>query len=149
MRTLPLSALFAVAALAACSSSSGPKASEPEPLRDSQATVTAQELDKTIDPVEALIRKRVPGLQVLRTDDGGVALQIRGAAQFYGKAESPLYVLDGSPYEPGPGGALTGINPYDIQTIKVLRGPEAAIYGIQGQNGVIVITTKRSGTPKR
>jgi TonB-dependent SusC/RagA subfamily outer membrane receptor len=49
------------------------------------------------------------------------------------------------PFRPGPDGALTGINPHDIESIRVLKGAEAGLYGIEGANGVIVITMKRGG----
>jgi TonB-dependent SusC/RagA subfamily outer membrane receptor len=55
-------------------------------------------------------------------------------------------VIDDVPFQPGPSGALTGINPYDIESIKVLTNPaDVGIYGIQGANGVILIKTKRAG----
>ena len=77
-----------------------------------------------------------------RAADGGIAVRIRGVSSFYGNNE-PLYVLDGMPIQPGPNGSLTGINPYDIESIKVLKDPaDTAIYGIRGANGVIVIKTK-------
>jgi TonB-dependent SusC/RagA subfamily outer membrane receptor len=40
------------------------------------------------------------------------------------------------------------VNPYDIETIKVLKGADAAIYGIDGADGVIVITLKKAQAPK-
>ena len=53
---------------------------------------------------------------------------------------------DGQTMQPGSGGALTGINPYDIESIKVLKDPaETSVYGVGGGNGVILITTKRPG----
>jgi len=60
-----------------------------------------------------------------------------------------LYVIDDVPIAPGSTGILTGINPYDIETIKVLKDPaDTGIYGIRGANGVILITTKHAGHPK-
>ena len=57
---------------------------------------------------------------------------------------SPLYVVDGTPIEPGPGGYVTGINPEDIQSIRVLKyAHETAAYGVRGANGVVLITTRR------
>jgi TonB-dependent SusC/RagA subfamily outer membrane receptor len=57
-----------------------------------------------------------------------------------------LYLLDGVPYNPGPGGLLIGINPDDIQSIKALKDPaDLALYGMRGGNGVIVITMKKLG----
>ena len=57
-----------------------------------------------------------------------------------------LYVVDGVTIQPGPNGALTGINPYDIESIKVLKDPaDTSMYGMRGANGVIVVTTKKPG----
>ena len=40
--------------------------------------------------------------------------------------------------------SLTGVDPYDIESIKVLKDPaDTALYGMRGANGVIVIRTKR------
>lgn len=95
-------------------------------------------------PIEEVLIGRFPGVQVLWTQ-GGVLVQIRGAASFYGST-APLYVLDGIPIQPGPGGTLSGINPYDIESIQVLKDPaETSLYGLRGANGVIVIKTKRPG----
>jgi TonB-dependent SusC/RagA subfamily outer membrane receptor len=55
-----------------------------------------------------------------------------------------LYVVDGSPVTPEPGGTLRGVNPHDVQSIQVLRyPPETSMYGVRGANGVILITTIR------
>lgn len=108
--------------------------------------VTAEDIEKRPnEPIERVIQDKVPGLVVTRAPDGGIALRIRGASSFDGSDAAPLYVVDDMPIEPGPGGALTGIDPYSIESIKVLKGAEAGIYGIRGFNGVIVITTKRPG----
>ena len=58
----------------------------------------------------------------------------------------PLYIVDGSPFTPGANGTLTGLNPYDIASIKVLKeATDLAMYGVRGANGVIVIKTKQKG----
>jgi len=63
-----------------------------------------------------------------------------------GSGAEPLFILDGVPYTPGPGGVLVGINPHDIASIKGLKDPaELALYGMRGGNGVIVITMKKPG----
>jgi TonB-dependent SusC/RagA subfamily outer membrane receptor len=55
-------------------------------------------------------------------------------------------VIDGQTDEPGPNGSITGLNPYDIESIKVLKdATSTAMYGLRGGNGVIVIKTKRPG----
>ena len=48
----------------------------------------------------------------------------------------PLTIVDG--YE----GDLNSINPNDIESITVLKDAQAAIYGIKGANGVVLVTTK-------
>jgi len=108
-----------------------------------RATVTSEDLAGANEPIEVTLQKKVPGLRVTRTDGGEIALHIRGVSSFRGADSAPLWVLDGHPFEPGPGGVLTGIDPYNIESIKILRTAEAGMYGIQGAHGVIEITTKR------
>ena len=93
--------------------------------------------------VEELLR-RVPGVQVSRTTAGQFSVRVRGAASFMG-GDEPLYVIDGVPVSGvRSGSALLGINPQDVARIDVLKDAGAtAIYGSQGANGVIIITTKR------
>jgi len=109
-------------------------------------TVTAEDIEQNPgDPIEKLLQARASGVLVTRTPDGGISVQIRGISSFSGNNQ-PLYVIDDVPLQPGPGGALTGINPYDIESIRVLKDPaDTAIYGMRGANGVIVITMKKPG----
>jgi TonB-dependent SusC/RagA subfamily outer membrane receptor len=119
--------------------------------RESRDTtsVTAGDVERhSGDPIEKIIQDKVPGVLVTRTPDGGIALQIRGASSARGSNE-PLYVIDGSPVQAGPGGALVGVNPHDIETIQVLKNPaDIGVYGMRGANGVILITTKKPGRPR-
>ncbi len=108
--------------------------------------VTGEQLeDQPGKPIEVKLQEMVPGLLVTRSG-GGISLQIRNASSF-DNSNAPLFVVDEAPFEPGPGGVLTGIDPYSIASIQVLKGTEAGLYGIRGMNGVIVITTKRA--PRR
>ena len=69
-------------------------------------------------------------------------MQIRGATSFRGSTE-PLIVVDGMPMRRG-AGALAFVAPADVSRIEVLRRPEElAPYGMQGANGVVLITTRR------
>ena len=137
-RTL-LAASFATF-IAGCQSS--PRATEtaPQPTSD----VTSEDIERAPgQSIEEHLRGRVAGVTVTRTADGGIAVRIRGATSIYGSNE-PLYVLDGVPITPGPGGSLTGIDPYDIESIQVLKDPaDTAMYGMRGANGVIIVKTKR------
>ena len=109
-------------------------------------TVTAKDLEANpSEPIEKVLQAKVPGVWVTRTPDGSIAIQLRGSSSFYGETQ-PLYVIDGVPIAPGPNGALQGVNPHDIESIKVLKDPaDTAMYGMRGANGVIVVTTKKPG----
>lgn len=108
--------------------------------------VTAEDIERSPGtPIEQIIEAKIPGVQVTRTGGGGIAIRIRGTSSFYG-SNDPLFVIDGTPMDASPGGALNGINPYDIESIRVLKDPaETGVYGVRGANGVVVITTKRPG----
>jgi len=131
-----------VGLISGCSHSSGTSQKSPPP----SSTVTAQDIERTPgEPIEKSLMGRFPGVSVTRTADGGIAVRIRGTTSIRGSNE-PLYVLDGIPIEPGPNGSLSGINPYDIASIEVLKdAADTAIYGMRGANGVIVIKTKPPG----
>ena len=58
------------------------------------------------------------------------------------QSNEPLFVIDGMPVRGGASSAAD-INPNDIETMSVLKGAAAsALYGQEGANGVILITTK-------
>lgn len=83
----------------------------------------------------------VPGLNVgLSTFAGGTPpISIRGKVTISGN-ESVVIILDGIQYN----NSLSSINPDDIATIDILKDASAtAVYGAQGANGVILITTKK------
>ncbi len=90
---------------------------------------------------------KVAGLQVLSQAGSklgsGAVVRIRGAASLVDK--NPLYVIDGTPLTADSGTPPSlDINPDDIETLSVLKGPNAtALYGQRGDAGVIVITTKK------
>ena len=66
-------------------------------------------------------------------------IQIRGLGSLSPNALSPLYVVDGIPYQGNP-----NIPPEQIASIDVLKdGAAAAVYGTRASNGVILITTKK------
>jgi TonB-dependent SusC/RagA subfamily outer membrane receptor len=125
----------------------GPRAANaPRPSPSTNSTVTSEEIQRhaaSDEPIEKVLQGRVAGVTVSRAPDGGISVRIRGATSIYGNNE-PLYVIDGIPIQPGPNGSLTGINPYDIESIQVLKDPaDTAMYGARGANGVILIKTKR------
>ena len=108
------------------------------------SAVTSEDIRRAPgQPIEEVLKGRIAGVMVTRAPDGGVAVQIRGMTSIGGSNE-PLYVLDGVPIQPGPGGSLTGIDPFDIESIEVLKdAASTSMYGVRGANGVIVIKTKK------
>lgn len=114
-----------------------------ESFTGSASVVKGDELSKR--PVGNLTKSfegAVAGVQV--TSGGGqpgegASIMVRGAGSV-NASSSPLYVVDGVPYD----GAISAINPADIETMTVLKDASAgALYGARGANGVIVITTRK------
>lgn len=102
---------------------------------------------------------REPGLIISQTAGGPTGssrVEIRGSSMLTGNNQ-PLYVVDGVPIDNSNfgsaskdggfdlGDGISSINPDDIESISVLKGPAAsALYGSQAGNGVIMITTKKA-----
>jgi len=73
--------------------------------------------------------------------------QIRGRNSINASSE-PYVVVDGIPLS-RTDGSINDINPNDIESMEILKDPSAvAIYGVNGSNGVILITTKRGASGK-
>ncbi len=134
----------------AASTGEGDVQEAPEPNQPGERTLTAEDIEQNpSEPIERLLANRFPGVVVTRSPNGGIAVRIRGRTSILGSNE-PLYVIDGVPIQPGPGGALFGINPYDIESIEVLKdAASTTMYGMRGANGVIVIKTKQPERPKQ
>ena len=97
---------------------------------------------------------------------GGVNIKIRGAARLSNASSTrPLFVVDGVPiydndsdmaqrdWDPlnsfDYGTGINDINPEDIESMEILKGAKASVlYGSEGANGVVLITTKRGGTTR-
>ena len=88
-----------------------------------------------------LLQSRVPGVSVTGTEPN-MHVQIRGATSLSGDS-GPLFLLDGVPVS---GDAIAYYPAADVETIEVLKGGQAAIYGSRGSGGVIAIFTRR-GSP--
>ncbi len=91
------------------------------------------------NPVNSLTGK-VAGLRV------GASAELLGQANVLLRGARPLYVVDGVPINSD----TWNISPDDIETITVLKGPNAAaLYGQRGKDGAIQITLKRGTKDKR
>lgn len=85
---------------------------------------------------------KVPGVNVSGSGDSAY-VTIRGISSFQ-SGNTPLYVVDGQAIGNNYSQANNMVNPQDIDYVRVLKGPDAAIYGVRGANGVIVIVTKKT-----
>ncbi|NBC65176.1 MAG: TonB-dependent receptor plug domain-containing protein [Bacteroidetes bacterium] len=85
---------------------------------------------------------KVPGVNV-RGSGENAYVTIRGISSFQ-SGNTPLYVVDGQAIGNSYSRANNIVNPQDIDYVRVLKGPDAAIYGVRGANGVIEIITKKT-----
>lgn len=119
-------------------------------LGTSAQSVSTEDLNlgKAVNPLLGLSSK-VAGLRINATDlttgktDPGIQIRLRGTRSLNRSKNNPIYVVDGVPLPD-----ITRINPNDIADITVLKGANAAaLYGSEGVNGAVMITTKagRSG----
>ena len=91
--------------------------------------------------VDQALQGRAAGVMVLSPSGvpgGPTTIRIRGMNSING-SNSPLVVIDGLQ-----GGDINSLNPNDVESMEILKDASAtAIYGSQGANGVILITTKK------
>lgn len=74
-----------------------------------------------------------PGVQV-----NGKSVRVQGGVNSMMLSSEPLYVVDGVTVN-----SIDDIIPQEVQSIEVLKGSSAAIYGSRGANGVILITRRK------
>ena len=90
--------------------------------------------------IEEALRGKAPGVQITQTNGApgsNMRIRIRGTNSVNG-SNDPLYVVDGFL-----GADYSMLNPNDIESITILKDASAtSMYGSQGSNGVVLITTK-------
>lgn len=127
-------------------------------LGTAQQTVTSAELTQTKAPnLVNQLQGKVSGVNITGagTPGGSTNIIIRGQNSLAGNNQ-PLFVVDGIPVASNTsrggsfgngydyGNAISDLNPDDIETMSILKGPNAAaLYGSRASNGVVMITTKK------
>lgn len=114
------------------------------------STIQTKELKQS--PVANLsnaLAGRLPGLITVQSTgqpgDDGAAMYIRGVST-YGNT-TPLVVIDGLPRSQA---NFSQLDANEIESVSILKdAASTSLYGIQGANGVIVVTTKRGGPNKK
>lgn len=140
---------------------------------DITGAVTSVKIDEdeaaAATSMDQLLQGKAAGVNIINNSsapDAGVDIRIRGINSF-NSSNQPLYVIDGiiingssqsssllsrgtdSNETDQESNGLMGINPQDIASIEILKDASAtAIYGSQGANGVILITSKQAKTDK-
>ncbi len=107
------------------------------------SVVNIKDLKQTpVGTGEEALQGRASGVTIISSGQPGAAsdIRIRGITAFGNN--SPLIIVDGVR------GDLRNINIPDIESMQVLKDASAAIYGVAGSNGVIIITTKRGKSGK-
>jgi len=102
-------------------------------LKDNDKKTVRTKVKKinTYNDIYQMIRAEVSGVIVT-----GRSIHIQQRHSFYGSGD-PLFVVNGVIVE-----SISGINPIEVKSIKVLMGSEAVMYGVRGSNGVLSITLK-------
>ena len=128
-------------------------------LTGSVVSVKSEDLKAVpVTSFDQALQGRAAGVQVTQLSGkpgAETSIRIRGTTSINAGNE-PLYVIDGMLVNSDAGdmstgvtlgpriGALSAINPNDIESIEILKDASAtAIYGSRGANGVVIITTKR------
>jgi TonB-linked SusC/RagA family outer membrane protein len=145
-----------------------PGATQKKAIGNVVSTIDAADLTRKapVTDVQQVLNGRVAGVTVLSSTGmvgGASRINIRGASTF-SLSNTPLIYVDGvrvnnneaaGPINQGFGSRsisrISDINPEDIESIEVIKGPAAAtLYGTEAANGVIQIITKRGnrGAPR-
>lgn len=138
-----------------------------ENLANAVSSVSAEELTgKSSHPtVGEALQGKVPGANLTSTGGapgGGIDIKLRGISTLGAGSSQPLIIIDGiyvnnqelqtglsavsnqaDPEQDDVANRLADLNPEDIETIEILKGPSAAaIYGARANAGVVIIKTK-------
>jgi len=121
---------------------------------------------RPVNDISRVLQGKVPGVVITPTggtSGAGASINIRGYSSLTGSTQ-PLWVVDGVPFNSDTntgsgfttGGQATAtsrfldIDPNTIESVNVLKGLAATVlYGDQGRNGVILVTTKSGGAKKK
>ncbi len=121
--------------------------SKKKDLTGAVSTVKGADLAKIpVTNVAEALTGKLAGVQITTSDgspDAEMLIKVRGGGSITGD-NSPLYIVDGFPVS-----SISDISSSDIEDITVLKdAASTAIYGSQGANGVILITTKNAKSGK-
>ncbi|WP_426064058.1 SusC/RagA family TonB-linked outer membrane protein [Flavobacterium sp. DSP2-3-1] len=120
-------------------------------LSSSISTVSADEIAKQSPAltIQNALQGQAAGVQVTAANGkpGAAAfVTVRGAVSITGGTAEAIYVVDGAFVS---GAEASALSSNDVESVSILKdGASAAIYGVRGGNGVVVITTKKGKNAK-
>ncbi len=119
---------------------------QPREVGFSVAQIKGEDLTQArVNKLQNGLVGKVSGLNVSTVNNGvgsDTRIVLRGIRSLTGNNQA-LLVVDGTPM---PLGFINSINPNDVKSVNVLKGANAAaLYGPEGVNGVIVVSTKKGG----
>ena len=150
MKNRHLSLIAAVVLLAAgCSAQRQIARTEDETVNIGYQEVSKENLTNSVSHLELkntrsyntiydYLREMVPGVEVVSTGAFSAKVYVRGI-QSINSPTDPLFVVDGVTVDD-----ISMIDPYDVQSVDVLKDSATAIYGVRGTNGVIIINMKKA-----
>lgn len=140
---------------------------EKKALGYSVSTVGSDQLElRPEGDIGRVLSGKVAGLDVLNSSGlsgSGTNITIRGVSTITGGAATPLFIVDGVPFDGGNNGdgnfqigagtntssRFLDLDPNNIESVSVLKGLSATtLYGESARNGVILITTKNGSSKK-
>lgn len=136
MKNLKLLSFLAISLLVAGCSSVGTSVSDETGRPDGSISDDMNYYRSLADYLQ-----NVPGVNVSGSGNSAY-ITIRGISSF-NTTNEPLYVIDGHSVGNSYVEANRIVTPEDIDYVRVLKGPDASIYGVRGANGVIEIVTKK------
>ena len=110
------------------------------------ASVTSEQIsNSSISRAEQALQGKTAGVQVIATSGApGADMKVRIRGYSSNGSADPLYIVDGIKST-----NISYLNPEDISNIEVLKdAASSAIYGAEGGNGVIIVTTKKGKSGK-
>lgn len=128
-----------------CTSQQGISTQKPDTLAEAYASRTnpgseARNIENPSNRQLSDMLRTIPGVAISGSG-GNTTVIIRGYTSITGENE-PLFVLDGVPVGYGYRSIANSINVDEVESIRVLKGGQAALYGSRAANGVIQIKMK-------
>ena len=133
------SIFLSVVLLTNCTSSKNTLGSNSEKITQDPTVVRPNE-DHITSMSWADLLRQVPGVSVSGSEPY-LSVRVRGASSLNLTSE-PLFILDEVPMGHNFSAVGLTVDPQHVKSIRVLKGPDATIYGARGANGVIVIRRK-------